>query len=152
MKRIVVRDAKPGMLLARPITDQQGRIIVAEGTKLSQLYISRLEKWGVAELFVAEEAPAPRVATAEPGPAAAPAKAAAAPPAAAAVPAEPPRAEVARSETPAAGRPGLPPGVYRGADLPERLAQTFSRVEDDPLMAALHGAVRRRLLTGQEGK
>ena len=177
MKRIAVRDAKPGMLLARPITDKQGRTIVAEGTRLSQLYISRLEKWSVEELFVAEEGArepaAPAGATGAPapapaGPAAPPPGRGAEGPAAAgplsrsgAGPSALPRSAPAGAQSPAAApRPagpkgaapgGLPPGVYRGADLPERLARTFSRVQGDPLMAALHAAVRKQLLAGREG-
>jgi hypothetical protein len=124
MKRITVSEAKVGMTLARPITDQQGRVIVNEGTKLNQLYISRLEKWNIKELLVVDEptasapeavgpslvAPVPAPATVAPIPARA-----------------------------------LPPGVYRGPDLAQRIGRTFSRVLDDPLMIALQGAVLRQL-------
>jgi len=127
MKRISVSEAKAGMTLAQPIMDQQGRVIVNSGTKLSQLYISRLEKWGVKILSVEDDA-----SPAAPG---APAVAPAAAPAA---------------EPPVAAR-ALPPGVYRGPDLAARIARTFSAVREDPLMAALERSVARRLTGGREG-
>jgi hypothetical protein len=41
--------------------------------------------------------------------------------------------------------------VYRGPDLAQRIARTFARVNDDPLMAALGQAVLRRLAGAPEG-
>ena len=131
MRLISFREAKAGMVLARPIIDRQDRVIVNAGTRLSQLYISRLEKWGVQQLAIEEEA-------AGPAPGAAPA------PAPAARPARPPA-------PPASTRAPLPPGVHRGPDLAQRIARTFSRVNDDPLMAALGQLVLRRLAGPAEG-
>ncbi|HOX05720.1 MAG TPA: hypothetical protein PK280_04910 [Planctomycetota bacterium] len=125
MGRITVGEAKPGMILERPITDQQGRVIVNSGASLSTLYISRLEKWGVRELFVVEGAAAPAA------PAAVPAAAADAEP----VPAR-----------------DLPPGVYRGPDLADRVRKTFSRVQSDPVMASMQAAVLRALCGGAGGR
>jgi len=130
MKRMSVKESKPGMVLAQPITDQQGRTIVNAGTKLNALYISRLEKWGITEVIVADEAAAP-AADAAADPAAAPAAAAAPQPPA------------------AAARPSLPPGVHRGPDLVARHDQMFAPVSNEPLMLALGRVVRRRLLAGR---
>mgnify|MGYP000858060986 CR=1 FL=1 len=126
MKRISVSEAKAGMTLAQPIMDQQGRVIVNSGTKLSQLYISRLEKWGVKTLSVEDDA--------SPGAQGVQAATAA-----------PPAAE------PSVAARALPPGVYRGPDLAARIARTFSAVREDPLMAALERSVARRLTGGREG-
>ena len=141
MRRISVSEAKAGMVLARPIVDQQGRVIVNAGTKLSQLYIARLERWGVQELHVEDDpvrrATAPALSAPEPEAAARLRTSGASEGSKAA----------AREPAPVAAR-ALPPGVYRGADLAARIERTFSRVEDDPLMVALRGAVSRQLLAG----
>jgi hypothetical protein len=128
MKRINFSEAKAGMVLVQPITDQQGRVIVNAGAKLNQLYISRLEKWGVREICVQDE-----------GNGTAPAPAAEALPSA--LPAGAPRKARA-----------LPPGVYRGPDLQGRIRRTFAKVRDDPLMAALQTSVARRLGEASSGK
>jgi hypothetical protein len=128
MKRISFSEAKAGMVLLQPITDQQGRVIVNAGARLNQLYISRLEKWGVKEICVAEEedgASATQV-----------------------------MAEMPAAAQPAESQPSrsLPPGVYRGPGLMARVRRTFARVMDDPLMAALHASVSRRLGEFKTGK
>lgn len=144
MKRISVKEAEPGMVLARPIVDKQGRTIVNQGATLTQLYISRLEKWGVEELYIetaeapaAEGAPAPQPAADKP----------AARPSLAEPPARPSSAKPAPE--PQEQGSSLPPGVYHGPDLAERIAATFSRVGHDPLMAALGRVVQRRLAGGR---
>ena len=147
MKRVSVEEAKPGMILARPIIDQQGRTIVNRGAGLTQLYISRLAKWGVTELHIEtpEDQPAAAVAPV-PSPASVPEEkppAEPARPAPAAAPEEKPPPE------PAASR--LPPGVYRGPDLDARITETFSRVLDDPLMVVLCEVVRKRLAEDAAG-
>ncbi len=139
MRRISVKEAQPGMVLARPITDQQGRTIVNKGASLTQLYISRLGKWGIEELFV--EGPQAKEAAAGP---AAPAQEPAVPegkPPARAEPQPPPEPEAAR----------VPPGVYSGPDLDERVVRTFSGVIDDPLMTVLCSVVRKRLAEAAGG-
>jgi hypothetical protein len=120
VKRINVADARPGMVLAEPIVDRRGRVIVKKGSALTQLYISRLRKWGVRELTVAEAgasgvAPAGAAGSAGEGAAA------------------------------AEGESNLPPGITASPDLPRRIAATFSAVEDDPLMCALREIVTRHL-------
>ena len=132
MKCISVKEAKPGMILARPITDQQGRTIVNEGASLSQVYISRLGKWGVDQLYIQEEEGAERgdVGLAQ----------------------DQGMIDEIGATDDAAGedipdmptRLGLPPGVKRGDDLLERIDRTFAGTEGDVLLSALHRAVRKR--------
>lgn len=134
MKRISVKEAQPGMVLARPIADQQGRTIVNKGASLTQLYISRLGKWGIEELFV-EGAQAEGAAAQEP----------------AAPEGKPPaRAEPQPRPEPEGAR--VPPGIYSGPDLDERVVRTFSGVIDDPLMTVLCSVVRKRLAEAVGGE
>ena len=128
MRRISFSEAKAGMVLVQPITDQQGRVIVNAGAKLNQLYISRLEKWGVREICITDDDAGAALASAADG-----------------LPAVPPPAVPKRARS-------LPPGVYRGPNLMGRIRLTFARVQDDPLMAALHAAVARRLGEAVAGK
>ncbi len=136
MKCISVKEAEPGMVLARPINDRQGRTIVNQGAGLTALYISRLGKWGVEELYIEEpqaEEPAP---------------ASQAPPAAkkkTPVPVEPTASPAESSRESQQKGSRLPPGVYSGPDLDERVLQTFSLTMDDPLMATLCTVVRKHL-------
>jgi hypothetical protein len=130
MKKITVAEAKPGMILARPISDRKGRVIVGAGAQLTQLYISRLAKWGVSDLCI-EEAGGSRPSRAR---------------------RSGPLSAEAGAENGAADDAVMPPGVYRGRDLAERIGNTFTRVADDPLMIALRDAVVRRLTSGGRGE
>jgi hypothetical protein len=132
MRQITIGDAKPGMVLARPIVNGRGRTIVKAGVALSSLYISRLDRWGVSQLFIAEEGEAGRTGDGS--------------------------GELAAAVTGGAGGakkagPGgnVPPGVYTGDDLESRIDQTFAQVIDQPLMAALHEVVKRNLLDAGGG-
>jgi hypothetical protein len=126
MKRINVKQAKPGMILAQPITDGQGRTIIKQGATLTKLYISRLDKWGVTEVCIEESGDAaPRVRA--PGGAA---------------------GAAGTGQTDAGAAPadtGALPGVRYGPKLASEIDRTFARVSDDPLMAALRDAVKRQL-------
>lgn len=51
-------ESKVGMVLAQPITDAQGRTIMAEGSRLTPVHINRLGRWGVQELHVLDDAEA----------------------------------------------------------------------------------------------
>ncbi len=42
----------PGMVLAKPITRDNGMVLVAQGTELSQAIIKRLQDMGVQQLVV----------------------------------------------------------------------------------------------------
>lgn len=143
MKRISVKEAQPGMVLARPINDRQGRIIVNQGASLTALYISRLGKWSVEELYIEEPqdtdpAPAPQTPPAAKKKTPAP-------------PASPAPATASAREVQEAG-PRMPPGIYSGPDLDERVVQTFSLAMDDPLMATLCTVVRKHLAEAGGGK
>jgi hypothetical protein len=52
VQKIPTSDAKVGMILAEPITDQQGRIIMTEGSRLTPVHVKRLDRWGVSELVI----------------------------------------------------------------------------------------------------
>jgi hypothetical protein len=41
-----------GMVLAKPITDEHDRVLVAAGMRLSPAIITRLPKWGVKKLWI----------------------------------------------------------------------------------------------------
>ncbi len=138
MEQVRVEDAKPGMVLVKPIIDKQGRTIVKAGATLSQLYISRLPKWGVTDIFVEDAAEHEKTV-----PAVAPVPVATT--SAASDPEGDDTGQAARSIP-------RPPGVYSGADLEEVIDRCFSGVIDEPLMVALHGAVKRNLLTGPAGE
>ncbi len=130
MKKITVAEAKPGMILAKPISDRRGRTIVGAGAQLTQLYISRLARWGVSELCIEEAGDGA---------------------------AGPTRASGSLGTAAGAGNGApegavMPPGVYRGPDLVERIEMTFTRVADDSLMIALRDAVVRRLTFGGSGE
>jgi hypothetical protein len=132
MEQVSIKDAKPGMVLAKPIIDKQGRTIVNAGATLSQLYISRLGKWGVADLFIEDAATGEKSVAAPVN--------------------DSPRVsdqQKADQPQPATGA-SRPPGVYRGADLEEVIDRCFSGVIDDPLMVALRAAIRRNLLAGEK--
>ena len=52
MRQIRVEEARVGDVIAEPIEDQNGRILLPAGAKLSQAVLARLEGWGVFELSI----------------------------------------------------------------------------------------------------
>jgi HD-GYP domain-containing protein (c-di-GMP phosphodiesterase class II) len=52
MRRISAKYAKPAMMIGRPLFDSYGRLLMKEGTKLSQIQIGTLDEMGVGELFI----------------------------------------------------------------------------------------------------
>ncbi|MBM3278944.1 MAG: hypothetical protein FJY95_12810 [Candidatus Handelsmanbacteria bacterium] len=52
MRRIRVQEAKVGEVLAAPVINRQGRILLPKGAKLSPAVLSRLQGWGVFEVQV----------------------------------------------------------------------------------------------------
>jgi HD-GYP domain-containing protein (c-di-GMP phosphodiesterase class II) len=52
MRRVSAKHAKPSMMLGRALYDSYGRLLMKEGTKLSQVQIGTLEELGVGELFI----------------------------------------------------------------------------------------------------
>ncbi len=52
MKELRVGDARPGMVLAKPVLDRMGRILLQRGEELTQPIIDRLDAWGIATLGI----------------------------------------------------------------------------------------------------
>ena len=52
MRQIRVEEARVGDIIAEPIEDQNGRVLLPAGAKLSQAVLARLEGWGVFELSI----------------------------------------------------------------------------------------------------
>ena len=55
MRQIPVEDAKVGDVVAEPIEDEKGRVLLPTGAKLSQPVIDRLKGWGVFALSIKGE-------------------------------------------------------------------------------------------------
>jgi hypothetical protein len=47
MGSLNVTDIKPGMILAQPITNFQGVLLLPQGTKLTERHINLMKSWGV---------------------------------------------------------------------------------------------------------
>jgi hypothetical protein len=56
LQKIPLSLARPGMALARPVLRDNGMVLVAEGTELTESLLARLEGIGVASLVVQGEA------------------------------------------------------------------------------------------------
>ena len=52
MHRLPVEELKEGMILAEPILDPVGRVLLGKGEALTRLYINKLERWGIYEVSV----------------------------------------------------------------------------------------------------
>ena len=57
MRRIAVDEAQAGDLLAEPLENTQGKILLPKGAKLSSAVISRLRGWGIQTLAVEGDDP-----------------------------------------------------------------------------------------------
>lgn len=55
MQKIPLNLAQAGMVLAKPITRENGMVLVAEGTELSEGVINRLQRMEVAQVVVQGE-------------------------------------------------------------------------------------------------
>jgi hypothetical protein len=58
MRKIPAAEAKVGDVIAAPVTDGQGRVLLPKGARLSAAVLSRLAGWGVRELAVEGDDPA----------------------------------------------------------------------------------------------
>ncbi len=56
MRRIGIKDAMPGMLLARSIHSTDGRVLLRAGVAVSQRYLTRLEQLGILYFYIIDEA------------------------------------------------------------------------------------------------
>ncbi len=55
MRQIPVEEAEVGDIIAEPIQDQSGRVLLPAGAKLSQAVLARLRGWGVFTLNIKGE-------------------------------------------------------------------------------------------------
>jgi hypothetical protein len=51
-KTITASEAEVGMILARPVHDSQGRVIMNEGSRLTPALIKRFSKWGIETIYI----------------------------------------------------------------------------------------------------
>ena len=56
MKRVVIQELLPGMILAKPVTNTNGLPIVAVGTTLDSFIIERLHRLELASVYVEGDA------------------------------------------------------------------------------------------------
>lgn len=59
MKRVPIDDAKPDMVLARPVTNPSGLPIMPAGATLDAATIERLGRMGIAAVYVVMDAAGP---------------------------------------------------------------------------------------------
>ena len=57
MRRIAVDEVQAGDLLAEPLENDQGKMLLPKGAKLSSAVISRLRGWGIKSLAVEGDDP-----------------------------------------------------------------------------------------------
>ena len=56
MRRVVLEELTPGMVLAKPGTNAAGLVVLAAGAELDETTLSRLQRLGTASFFVEGEA------------------------------------------------------------------------------------------------
>jgi len=56
MKRVILTELLPGMVLAKPVTNSAGLPVVAEGAVLDDVMIARFKKLELASVYVEGEA------------------------------------------------------------------------------------------------
>ena len=61
---ITLDQAAPAMVLAAPVKDRAGRLLVREGTELSDRHLESLRMWGISHIEI--EGAAPEVSDSEP--------------------------------------------------------------------------------------
>jgi len=52
MRFVTIEQARPGAILGAPVTDRRGRLLIPEGTHLSERQIDALRMWGVTHVCV----------------------------------------------------------------------------------------------------
>lgn len=57
MRQILVAEAQVGDVIAAPVENDQGRVLLPRGARLSAAVLSRLQGWGVNVLTVEGEEP-----------------------------------------------------------------------------------------------
>lgn len=56
MKRVILTELLPGMVLAKPVTNSAGLPVVAEGAVLDEVMIARFKKLDLPSVFIEGEA------------------------------------------------------------------------------------------------
>jgi hypothetical protein len=56
MRRVVFEELTPGMVLAKPVTNTAGLVVLAAGAELDEATLSRLQRLGTTSVFVEGEA------------------------------------------------------------------------------------------------
>lgn len=56
MKRIVIEELTPGMILAKPVTNSTGLVVLPAGAELDDATLSRLQRLGLTSIYVEGEA------------------------------------------------------------------------------------------------
>lgn len=52
MAHVTADSARPGMVLAAPVLDRRGRLLIPEGCELTERHVQALKTWGVTSLQV----------------------------------------------------------------------------------------------------
>lgn len=55
MRRILLNNAKEGMVLARDIYSEDGKVLIASGQKLTNSVIKRLKEFGVYDIYIVDD-------------------------------------------------------------------------------------------------
>ncbi|GAB1721604.1 MAG: hypothetical protein GDA65_02580 [Nitrospira sp. CR1.1] len=56
MKRVVIEELTPGMILAKPVTNSTGLVVLPLGAELDEATLSRLQRLGLTSLYVEGDA------------------------------------------------------------------------------------------------
>ena len=56
MRRVVIEELTPGMILAKPVTNAAGLVVLPSGAELDEATLPRLQRLGLASLFIEGEA------------------------------------------------------------------------------------------------
>ena len=57
MRRVEIDDLSPGDIVANPVVNDKGMVILPKGIKLTPSLIGRLDRWGVTEAEIEGEDP-----------------------------------------------------------------------------------------------
>ncbi len=56
MKRVVIEELTPGMILAKPVTNSTGLVVLPAGAELDDTTLSRLQRLGLTSVYVEGDA------------------------------------------------------------------------------------------------
>ena len=137
--------ARPGLTLEQNVLDHAGRLVIAKGTRLTPMLLSRLVKWNIPEIFIPEAEAQALLAdnpeTRESAPV---------PPDAPRAPESPDGKALAlshrKTQIVAVGHALSEEGVKLAEAVERELDTRFGRVLEKPLMNALREAARIQLV------